>query len=89
MIEQTDLSVDDYIYLYISDNVYVKSLLKNSFIYAEYNEGSGVKYPTDFKSVGFRSCLIESRRSSLVEEWWYNETVYDNICSLAVGCAFG
>ena len=37
---------------------------------------SGVRYPIDVKSAGFRSELKPSRVSNHTEELWYNETVY-------------
>ena len=42
---------------------------------AESNKGSGVRYPADVISAGFRSQLEASLGSSHTEELWYNKTV--------------
>ena len=49
---------------YMQKNIYIK----NSFVYAENDDSSGVRYPTDLKSVGFPSQLEASRVSSHTEE---------------------
>ena len=59
----------------VADNVYVDIIRKNSFTKAEKDYGSGVKYPADFISDGFRSQLEESCVSSHTETLRYKETV--------------
>ena len=48
----------------VADNVYLKS----SFACTENDDVSGVRYPTDIKSVRFHSCLEASHRSNHTEE---------------------
>ena len=48
----------------VVDNVYVKYC----FTYAENDDGTGVRYPTDVKSAGFRSQLEGSHESNHTEE---------------------
>ena len=47
---------------------------KNYFAYAENDDGSVVRYPTDVKSAGFRSQHEASCVSSHSEEFLYYET---------------
>ena len=42
--------------------------VKKSFNYAKNDDVSGVRYPTDLKSAGFRSQLEASRGSSHTED---------------------
>ena len=53
----------------------VKRYVKNSFTYAENDNGFGVSYLTNVKSVRFQSQLEASHGSSHTGELWYNETV--------------
>ena len=50
----------------LADNVYVKNIyMKNYFAYAEKDDSSRIRYPTESKSAGFQSHF---------EEVWYNKT---------------
>ena len=59
----------------VVDSIYVNIYLKNYFAYAENDEGSGVRHPTDVISAGFQSQLEASREFSNTEELRSNETV--------------
>ena len=63
--------------LQVAVNLYVKNTLKNSFTYAESDNGSEVRYPIDVKSDRFQSQLDVSCGSSYTEELWYNKIVYE------------
>ena len=53
----------------VADSVYAKNIyVKNSFAYAEDDDGYRVKYPLDAKLAGFRSQLEVSRVSSHAAE---------------------
>ena len=53
-----------------------KNIHKNSSTNAENGDCSGVKYPTDIKSVAIWSKFGQSRVYSHIEELWYNESLY-------------
>ena len=57
----------------VAESVYVNIYLKNTFSYTENANSSGVRYPTNIKSTGFRSKLEASRMSSHTEELCYNK----------------
>ena len=53
----------------VADNAYVKSYIrKDSFVYAENDDGSRVRYPSDVKLAGVRSQAEISRRFNLTEK---------------------
>ena len=61
-----------YIYIYI----YMKDKGKK-FLHSRWDDdGSRVRYPTDVKSLGFRSLLEASSGSTQTKELWYDETVW-------------
>ena len=61
----------------VADTVYVNIIcIKNSLTYAENDDSSRVRFPTDITSIEFRSQLKASRVSSHIEELGDNETVY-------------
>ena len=59
----------------VADNVYVKKLRKKFLQIAKNDDKSGVRYPIDVKSAGFRYRVEASRWSSHTEELCNNETV--------------
>ena len=59
----------------VAVNVYKKKSKEKSLQKRKNYDGSGVRYPTDVKSAGFRSQLEATHVSSHNEESWYNEPV--------------
>ena len=57
----------------IADCVYMNVYRKNVFAYAENDDCTGIRYPTDVMLSGFRSHLEKFRVSTHTEEFWYNE----------------